>query len=211
MRPPAVGGVDSASERAGSRFAFGMTRRSLVRRVLLLLATWASGLPGCASRKLAATGRMSSERAGDGSHSSLAPHERGALVAFAEVVVEGRDLASEQRRYLVQHVDDRASQDDESLALYRQAAATLDRLAGGQFTSLDEGERVALVSRYRLAAPATSAVDGGVSADMNALRLRLVPDLIRAYYGSPAGWAVVEYESFPGRCGDLTRYTRPDA
>ena len=37
---------------------------------------------------------------------------------------------------------------------------------------------------------------------MRIVRTRAVPDLIGGYYGSPAGWAVVGYQSFPGRCGD---------
>jgi hypothetical protein len=43
------------------------------------------------------------------------------------------------------------------------------------------------------------------------VRTRVIPDLIEGYWGSPAGWAAVGYEAFPGRCGDLTRYTRSEA
>ena len=38
---------------------------------------------------------------------------------------------------------------------------------------------------------------------------RAVPDLIAGYYNSAAGWAAVGYAVFPGQCGDLDRYTRP--
>src|SRR2546422_1875618 len=30
-----------------------------------------------------------------------------------------------------------------------------------------------------------------------------LPIFLAGYYGSPAGWAVVGYATFPGRCGDL--------
>jgi len=43
------------------------------------------------------------------------------------------------------------------------------------------------------------------------VREKAVPDLINGYWRSPAGWAAVGYGVFPGRCGDLTRYTRPEA
>jgi len=46
---------------------------------------------------------------------------------------------------------------------------------------------------------------------MRAIRTRAVPDLIGGYYGSPAGWAVVGYTTFPGRCEDLTRYVRAES
>jgi hypothetical protein len=39
----------------------------------------------------------------------------------------------------------------------------------------------------------------------------VVRDLVGGYYNSPAGWAVVGYAHFPGRCGDLGRYVRPEA
>jgi hypothetical protein len=39
----------------------------------------------------------------------------------------------------------------------------------------------------------------------------LVPDLIRGYYESAAGWALVGYSTFPGQCGDLASYTRAEA
>ena len=47
--------------------------------------------------------------------------------------------------------------------------------------------------------------------DASLVRTRVVPNLIAGYYASPAGWAVVGYDVFPGRCGDLARYTGPGA
>jgi hypothetical protein len=131
------------------------------------------------------------------------------LVAFGEVLVEGRSLEPNERRYLVEHIEDRASRSPDYLWLYRTAASTLNRLAGLRFTTLEVGERIDLIARHRLAAVMEPGEE--LPDEMRALRMRAVPDLVRGYYGSPAGWAVVGYQAFPGRCGDLTRYTRPEA
>ncbi len=132
-----------------------------------------------------------------------------ALVSFGEVLVEGRTLAPTERRYLVEHIQDRASGSPDYLSLYRTVARMLDRIAGRRFASLEVRERIDLIARHRLAAglgPGEELPD-----EMRALRMRAVSDLIRGYYGSPAGWAVVGYQTYPGGCGDLTRYTRPEA
>jgi hypothetical protein len=132
------------------------------------------------------------------------------LVTFGEVLVEGRTLPPPERRYVIEHIEDRTIRSPEYLSLYRTAATTLDRLAGQRFATLDISARIELVSRHRLSSPGGPGDDSAVvPADMQALRMRVVPDLTRGYYGSPAGWAAVGYESFPGRCGHLTRYTGP--
>jgi hypothetical protein len=90
---------------------------------------------------------------------------------------------------------------------------TLERIAGRPFARLAIDERLELVSSHRLASSRVRSGEdpGEFSADLRALRTRVVPDLIKGYYGSPAGWAVVSYQTFPGRCGDLTRYTRAES
>jgi hypothetical protein len=134
------------------------------------------------------------------------------LVAFGEVLVEGRTLAPTERQHLVEHIEGRTSRSSDYLSLYRETASTLDRLAGQRFASLEVRERIELITRHRLVDPVGAKEDlGALSVEMRALRMRAAPDLIRGYYGSPAGWAVVGYDSFPGRCGDLTRYTRAEA
>jgi hypothetical protein len=51
---------------------------------------------------------------------------------------------------------------------------------------------------------------GPYAEDITTVRTEALRLLISDYYGSAAGWAIVGYPIFPGRCGDLTRYTRPE-
>jgi hypothetical protein len=190
-----------------------VTRRSLIQRALLLLGIEPVALIGCASRRIASEGSRPAELMLDQPSESgaLSTGEMESLAAFGEVLVEGRALPPAERRYLLEHIEDR-TRSPEYLSLYRGAASTLDRLAGRRFASLEVHERIDLIARYRLAAPVRPGENLGPFADeIRTLQIRTTRDLIRGYYASPAGWAVVSYDSFPGRCGDLTRYTRPEA
>src|SRR5262249_53652562 len=132
------------------------------------------------------------------------------LVAFGEVVVEGRALPQPNGQILAEYIEDVTKRSPDRLSLYRTAASTLDSLAGRRFASLEIPERLALIRQHGLAGqrvpPGSDAHP--LAAEIRTLRTRAVPDLIRAYYGSSAGRAVVGYDTFPGRCGDLLRYTR---
>ena len=135
------------------------------------------------------------------------------LVSFAEVLVDGRLLSADTRRDLAQHLTDAAGQDPKQRELYRTTRQLLDRLAGGTFARLPLAERGALASRYRLEVRRLTAEegDGGISEEAREVRTRIVPELIAVCWRSPAGWDAVGYSAFPGRCGDITRYTRPDS
>jgi len=135
------------------------------------------------------------------------------LVAFAEVLVEGRTLTPAERGYLLEHIEDRTTRTPAYLSLYRAAVSTLDRLGGRRVASLEVQERIELVVRHRLAASEVRPEEdlGSFPEQTRSLRTKVVPDLIGGYYGSPAGWGAVGYETFPGRCGDLTRYVRPES
>ncbi len=191
-----------------------VTRRSLLRRAMLLLGIGSQGLMACASRRPAGAGDPQAGRAlgAPARTARLSAAELESLVAFGEVLLEGRTLPPPERGYLVGFIEERTAGSAAYLSLYRMTAGTLDHLAGRPFASLPLGERGAMVERYGLAAwQAPPAGDPSpLSAEVLALRTRAVPDLIRGYYASPAGWAVVGYDSFPGRCGDPTRYTRPE-
>ena len=136
------------------------------------------------------------------------------LVALAEVLVQGRALSPSERGRLVEVINDRALNTPGYLSLYRLTASVLDRLAHKRFADLSLPERTDLVLRHRLLPdgdPDTpSSPPPSVTEPEGAVREIAVPDLIAGYYRSPAGWAVVGYETFPGRCGDLVRYTRPE-
>jgi len=143
----------------------------------------------------------------------LSKRETETIVAFAAILVEGRELDAQETSYVVEHVTDRAGKTPGYLALYRKTAGLLDRLAGAPFSSLPLEQRIGLMVRHRF-------TDRDVrireylrpwGRETLAVRALAVPDLVGGYYFSPAGWAAVGYRAFPSRCGDLTRYTRAEA
>jgi hypothetical protein len=192
-----------------------MTRRRLIQRVLLILGIKPVGLFGCVPRQAGNRTFQPVGAAGDQPVETkrLSPAEMEDLLAFGEVLVEGRPLTPSERRYLADYIAERTTSAPWYLSLYRTTVGTLERLAGRRFASVGLPERVELISRYRLAvAQVRSSEDlGPLREEIRLLRRRAVPDLIRGYYSSPVGWAVVGYQSFPGRCGDLTRYTSSEA
>jgi hypothetical protein len=138
----------------------------------------------------------------------LSDTEKEVLLAFAEVLVGDRPLAAPARAELLSHIAARVIAREDMLALYREAAALLDRLAGSPFSTLTLRDRHDIVVRHDLVPsrgplPRTEGV-------ARAIGRHVAPDLIAGYYASPMGWAVVGYGTFPGRCGDLGRYTRPE-
>jgi hypothetical protein len=143
---------------------------------------------------------------------ALSPAETENLLAFGDVIVEGRALSQTEHDYLAQHIQDSTSRIPGQLECYRRAAALLDRLAGKRFSGLSFVDRSQLIERYQLGARVISLGTDPVPSEPDArmIRGRIVPDLIRGYWSSPAGWAAVRYATFPGRCGDLTRYTRAE-
>jgi hypothetical protein len=186
-----------------------VTRRSLIQRALLILGIEPAGLIGCASRR-SSERAFPPARAAPDQASQLSTAEIADLVAFGEALVEGRTFHLTERQSLVEHVADRMKRNPGYLALYRTTVSTLDRLAGRPFARLEVDERLELIVRYRLVGPPDPEGEdlGPLRTDIHALRMQTVPDLIRGYYGSSAGWALVGYQTFPGRCGDLMRYTR---
>src|SRR5438046_3647000 len=134
------------------------------------------------------------------------------LLAFAEVLVEGRALTPAERAYLMEHIEDRTRRHPGHLSIYRTTLSVLGRLAGGRMAHLGISQRLELVDHHHLAISQVRPGEdlGPFPEEMRTLRTRAVPDLIGGYYGSPAGWAAVGYSSFPGQCGDLTRYVRAE-
>jgi hypothetical protein len=135
------------------------------------------------------------------------------LLAFGELVVEGRTLSPVERRYLADHIEDRSQQESGYyVSLYLTTVEYLAKLAGARFSELKLDQRLALAARHRLMSSRVLPDEdlGPFPEDVRAVRTQVVPDLIRGYYSSPAGWAIVGYDTFPGRCGDLARYTGPE-
>jgi len=140
---------------------------------------------------------------------ALSVADRDDLVAFTGVLVAGGALTDTERDHVREHLQEQQRTGaGYQLEVYRTTARVLAQLGGARFATLDLPARVALVRRHDLG---RSVERPGDSDETRAIRTRAVPDLIGAYYGSAAGWAVVGYEAFPGRCGALERYTRPEA
>jgi hypothetical protein len=141
---------------------------------------------------------------------ALSPGEVDALVALAEVLADGRVLGAAERRDLAAALEHAVRLDPTRRALHRTTARVLERVGGRGFAGLGHDERVALVKRHRLDLR-TRAADEDPPADpeIQTVRARAVPDLIGTYWASAPGWTALGYQAFPGRCGDLTRYTRP--
>jgi len=128
--------------------------------------------------------------------------------------VEGRPLSPDERRHLVDHIERRAQQGGGYyFDLYRTTVGLLQRLGGARFSSLGAAQRIELMARHRLTSSNVRPKEhlARWPDDTRAVRTRAVPDLVGGYYGSPVGWAVVGYDAFPGRCGDLARYTRAES
>ena len=125
----------------------------------------------------------------------------------------GRPLSADERKDLIDNVQERAGQDEDTRSLYRTTASLLERLAGARFSTIDRPQRVVVIQRHRLAVRDVFPDEplGSWPEDMREVRTRAVRRLIEDYYASPSGWAVVGYQVFPGRCGDLSRYTRAEA
>lgn len=139
----------------------------------------------------------------------LSGAELDTLLAFGEVVVDGRLLPAAARATLTEAIADAISHAPDRASLYRGAALFLDHLAGRELGSLEFADRAELIARHRLDIRAVA--HERVADDALFIRTSLGPELIVAYWRSAAGWAAVGYQTFPGRCGDLVRYTRPES
>jgi len=142
----------------------------------------------------------------------LSAADLDAVLAFAEVLVAERALGPAERGPLVDHINDRALGTPGFLSLYQDTARVLNRLTAQPFGQLAFAERLALVERRRLLASGVHVLEYVWPSNRETLLTRqfVVPDLIWAYYTSPAGWAVVGYDTSPGQCGTLTRYTHEE-
>jgi hypothetical protein len=143
----------------------------------------------------------------------LSVEELEDLVAFGEILVKGETFATAERRLFVEYIEDQTGRRPEFLAAYRTTVQTLGVLAGRRFASLGIRERTELVDHHHLAdrqlGPEPDV--GQFPTEIRTIRTRVAKDLIGGYYGSSAGWAVVGYQTFPGRCGDVRRYTRAES
>jgi len=190
-----------------------VTRRELILGVAAALGFDPPGVLRSPGGRAHAAATASAQLAPEPAAAVLSRLHLEDLVAFAEVLVGDGPLSPVEREYLVDHVERRTTQGGGYyLELYRTTAGLLDSLAGARFSSLDLAQRGALITRHRLFSSAVRPEEnlGPFPKETREVRTRAVPDLIGGYYASPAGWAVVGYGAFPGKCGDLARYTSPE-
>jgi len=109
-----------------------MTRRLILQS--LLMSLWSRAVAaahGLTGGLVAGGDRLGADPIQRSSGTTeLSGDELEDLVAFGEVLVEGRRLPPAERDHLVDHIKDSAQGSREKLALYRTTAALLDRLAG---------------------------------------------------------------------------------
>ena len=188
------------------------TRRNLILGLVATLGLDPSGFLGSLGRARDVIVRLAQVPLAP-APGTLSSPELEDLLAFAEMLVEGRPVSPPERAYLVDHIETRVKQGSGYyLDLYRTTVGLLGRLAGARFSSLDVAQRIVLMTRHRLTSSDVRPGEqlGAWPEEAREVRTRAAPDLIGGYYGSPAGWAVVGYDAFPGRCGDLSRYTSPE-
>jgi hypothetical protein len=191
-----------------------LSRRSLLRSGVLALGVEPRAILGLPGRQVQdPDGRLVGQVHSAPASPRLSDPELEDLVAFAELLVEGRSLSPVERDALVGSIAGHVAREPDYLGLCRTTVSLLGRMAGRRFSSLTMTERIELMTRHRLNSPDAPAEDdrGPLADDARAVRTRARRALIADYYRSPAGWAAVGYDVFPGRCGDLGRYTRPEA
>ena len=187
-----------------------LSRRSLLRSAVLGLGVEPRAVLGLPGQVQGPDVRLVGQIHSAPASSRLSEPEIDDLVAFAEPLVEGRPLSPVERDALVASIAEHVARDPDHLGLCRTTVSLLHQLAGRRFSSLTMTERVELMTRHRLNSPdAPPEVDRDPDA-ARAVRTRARRALIGDYYRSPAGWAAIGYDVFPGKCGDLERYTRPE-
>jgi hypothetical protein len=135
------------------------------------------------------------------------------VIAFGEALIGERPFSETEKGYLSRHIDHRTKNTPGFFSVYRTTANLLQNIvSSGEFTELPVLERVKLLKRHDLLSYDVQAREylSPFHREELITRTLAVPDLIGGYYASPTGWAVVRYETFPGRCGDLSRYKRSD-
>lgn len=140
----------------------------------------------------------------------LSRREMDALLAYGEVLVSDTALSPAARAELELHVRERSEHEAGYHALYRLAVEVLDETVGGDFAARTPDERRRAVRRRGLHRYDVRPRHYLWPIDRRSLTVRALAarDLVAGYFLSAPGWALVGYDAFPGRCRDLSDYTR---
>jgi hypothetical protein len=180
-------------------------RRALLQAAAALLAAEAAGALEPAPTDAGLRGPRTPSAG-----APLSPDELDDLAALAGILVAEGPLAPDEREHVLDHVRHRAAAAAHHASVYRQAVRRLERLGGARFAALSPRRQLDLVRRH-LGSPALPPADAARGDAGSRALVIAARDLIAGYYRSPAGWAAVGAGAYPGRCGDLDRYTRPEA
>jgi hypothetical protein len=151
----------------------------------------------------------------------LGDEEMTEVVALAETLLPQHLDPGVTQRFVQHHVDERTSKEQGYLEEYERAVALLQRTTG---SLVDAGARfsaLSLVERNTVLSELLETRRTGVrrlgnlfdrilgATEIPAFRIYVVEDLLRAFYRSAEGWAVVGYTNYPGvPARDPREYTR---
>jgi hypothetical protein len=139
----------------------------------------------------------------------LTAEQTAALRGLTEVVATGEAIPDAEWEPVRAALVAAALERPGFRALCSRACRLLDGLDGRRFADMSLDERTACVVAARLAVrpvPAAELLLVGRRVQ-HEIRELLVPELIRAYFDAPAGWAVVGYDVALGECRDPFAYT----
>ncbi len=143
---------------------------------------------------------------------TLTATEIDTLIALSEVLVDDKDLSDDEKNCIRSHVQIRTENDPGYLDLFQLTSAEVGRLGGGEFRLRSREDRSRLLQNAGFLKYPVKNRESLFPFGRARVRIRMlaIPDLIAGYYRSAAGWATVGYRVFPGQCGELKRYTRPE-
>lgn len=139
----------------------------------------------------------------------LTSAELGDLRALTEAIAAGGPVDDADWAPIADTLMLRARHTRGFAGLCARACRRLDALAGGRFEALSAAERGRVIAAHRLGThpvPAAELLLVGRRAD-HEIRDLVVPEIIRAYYDSPAGWRVIGYDAVLGACREPFAYT----
>ncbi len=202
-----------------------LRRRAFLRLALVLGAAGAAAVAGLRLRRvepLAGVRRWLAPRL-DGAAPTgvLAADEMRTIVALGRVLIPDDETPGARATWVERYVNERTARHPGYLPEYKAAVALLDAAAAQVAPSrprfhqltLEQGGEVMedLFGRRGSASRWWRRVERILPAGQRKQRCWsfVIEDLLSGFYSTPAGWAVVGYDNYPGVPGDPRAYTRP--